>query len=222
MPAPQKRSKTASVRPQAALGADEGFLKLSKFEGDAIVKRDEEDAEKLQRGVDSSIAKGVLPKLEPPPTYQVIDVLGKTPDDVCNVIIAHMGAAANTGGVRRPRGNQVEREPCGACRGRDAESAWTGRGDAAAATWIFCGVVAEPDRLRSRCWSPSHVRAAAATRLRGLSTRHSSLQLISIEYSRRRRAAAATRLRRLSTRHPRRRRDSSKEDPRDRSSCSAA
>mmetsp|Transcript_17031 Transcript_17031/g.53143 ORF Transcript_17031/g.53143 Transcript_17031/m.53143 type:complete len:325 (+) Transcript_17031:203-1177(+) len=95
----EKQNAATSAAIIAALGADEGFLKLSKFEGDAIVKRDEEDAEKLQRGVDSSIAKGVLPKLEPPPTYQVIDVLGKTPDDVCNTIIAHMGAAANTGGV---------------------------------------------------------------------------------------------------------------------------
>ena len=82
-----------------ALKGDAGFGKLSTFEGDAIVQRDEEDAEKLQKGVDASVAAGVLPKLNPPPTYQVIDVLGKTPDDVCDAILKHMGDAANKGGV---------------------------------------------------------------------------------------------------------------------------
>ena len=35
-----------------ALRGDAGFGKLSTFEGDAIVQRDEEDAEKLQKGVE--------------------------------------------------------------------------------------------------------------------------------------------------------------------------
>ena len=81
------------------LSSDPGFMRLSTFEGDAIVARDEEDAQKLQKGVDASVAAGVLPKLEPPPTYQVIDVLGKTPDDVCDAILKHMGDAASKGGV---------------------------------------------------------------------------------------------------------------------------
>ena len=45
-----------------SLRGDAGFGKLSTFEGDAIVQRDEEDAEKLQKGVDASVAAGVLPK----------------------------------------------------------------------------------------------------------------------------------------------------------------
>ena len=60
---------------------DADFAKLAKFEGESIVARDNEDAAKLQSGVNASIEKGVLAKLDPPPEYQVIDVLGKSPDD---------------------------------------------------------------------------------------------------------------------------------------------
>ena len=63
----EKQNASTSAAIISKLEGDAGFAKLSQFEGDSIVKRDEEDAEKLQRGVDASIAKGVLPKLEPPP-----------------------------------------------------------------------------------------------------------------------------------------------------------
>ena len=46
-----------------------------------------------------SIDAGVLPVLNPPPQYVEIDVIGKSPDDVCNVITTHLGDAANTGCV---------------------------------------------------------------------------------------------------------------------------
>mmetsp|Transcript_19691 Transcript_19691/g.61970 ORF Transcript_19691/g.61970 Transcript_19691/m.61970 type:complete len:328 (+) Transcript_19691:23-1006(+) len=82
-----------------ALADDPEFGKLSKFEGDAIVSRDTEDGEKLAAGIKLSIAQGVLPELNPPPTYVTIDVIGKTPDEVCEVIMAHMGSAAETGAV---------------------------------------------------------------------------------------------------------------------------
>ena len=86
-----------------ALKGDAGFGKLSTFEGDAIVQRDEEDAEKLQKGVDASVAAGVLPKLNPPPTYQVIDVLGKTPDDVCAIATSLFAADDGVRVLRRRR-----------------------------------------------------------------------------------------------------------------------
>lgn len=42
---------------------------------------------------------GVLPALASPPEYVMIDVIGKTPDDVCDVIVNHVGGAAETGCV---------------------------------------------------------------------------------------------------------------------------
>jgi len=84
---------------QMQFGSSEEFQKLSKFEGEAIATRDEEDAVKLQAGIEISIARGVLTKLDPSPEYISIDVLGKTPDQVCDIILAHMGDAAKTGCV---------------------------------------------------------------------------------------------------------------------------
>jgi hypothetical protein len=63
------------------------FATLSKKEGDAILARDQEDADKLQVGIDYAKDKGVIdPKYVPEP-YVEIDVLGKTPDSVANEII---------------------------------------------------------------------------------------------------------------------------------------
>ena len=95
----KKQDASTSAAIISLLEEDAEFVALSKFEGESIVGRDNEDAEKLQKGVDASIAKGVLPVLNPPPEYLTIDVLGKTPDAVCDVILDHMGSAATTGGV---------------------------------------------------------------------------------------------------------------------------
>ena len=95
----KKQDASTSAAIISLLEEDAEFVALSKFEGESIVGRDNEDAEKLQKGVDASIAKGVLPVLNPPPEYLTIDVLGKTPDAVCDIILDHMGSAATTGGV---------------------------------------------------------------------------------------------------------------------------
>jgi cytidylate kinase len=55
-----------------------------------IIARDDEDAQKLQNGIDAAIKKNVLPGDLTPPTYEPVDVLGKTADQVADEIIAKL------------------------------------------------------------------------------------------------------------------------------------
>jgi len=69
---------------------DATFQELSKQELAAIVERDNDDGEKLQAGVDQAVKKGVLPADLTPPTYEQIDVMGKSADQVADEIIAKL------------------------------------------------------------------------------------------------------------------------------------
>lgn len=69
---------------------DSTFAAFSQKEMDGIIKRDEEDGEKLQAGVNQAIEKGVLPGDLEPPKYDQIDVLGKTADQVAEEIMAKL------------------------------------------------------------------------------------------------------------------------------------
>lgn len=79
------------------------FAILAKKEGDAILARDQEDAEKLQVGIDYAKEKGVIDPNYLPEPYVEIDVLGKTPDDVANEIMGrtdkHKAHNSGTGSV---------------------------------------------------------------------------------------------------------------------------
>jgi len=66
------------------------FLSLSKIEGDLILQRDLEDAEKLQVGIDYAKEKGVIDPNFVPEPYVTIDVLGKSPDEVSNDILGYV------------------------------------------------------------------------------------------------------------------------------------
>jgi len=83
----------------AWFGDDKRFDVLSKFETKLIVGRDEEDAQKLESGIQISVSKGVISPMDQPPTYKQIDVFGKTPDQVCNVILKDLGSTASRGSV---------------------------------------------------------------------------------------------------------------------------
>jgi len=72
------------------LKGDPVFDDLAKKEFDGIVARDDEDAAKLAAGVQQAIEKGVLPKDKEPPTYENVDVLGKTADEVADEILAKL------------------------------------------------------------------------------------------------------------------------------------
>jgi len=75
----------------AMLEENEVFVQFSKDEGDAILARDQEDAEKLAIGIDFAISKGVLEAKEFPP-YTQVDVFGKTADQVAAEITTHLGS----------------------------------------------------------------------------------------------------------------------------------
>jgi len=77
--------------------SDPSFLKLSQTEGNAILQRDAEDAQKLQVGIDLGKQRGVIDPEFVPEEYVVIDVLGKRPEDVCDDIIGVMEAEAGKG-----------------------------------------------------------------------------------------------------------------------------
>jgi hypothetical protein len=72
------------------------FAQLAKYEGDLTIQRDNEDAVKLEKGVDFAKNKGVIdPKYVPEP-YVNLDVLGKTPTIVADEILAKVQANATT------------------------------------------------------------------------------------------------------------------------------
>ena len=64
------------------------FTALSAKEGADILARDQEDADKLQVGIDYAKDKGVIDPNFVPEPYIAIDVLGKTPSEVAGEILA--------------------------------------------------------------------------------------------------------------------------------------
>ena len=66
------------------------FTALSAKEGADILARDQEDADKLQVGIDYAKDKGVIDPNFVPEPYITIDVLGKTPTAVAGEILAAM------------------------------------------------------------------------------------------------------------------------------------
>lgn len=74
----------------------EDFAKLSKKEGELIMTRDQEDADKLQVGIDYAKEKGVIDANFVPEPYITVDVLGKTPEDVSEEILNYVAAKSNS------------------------------------------------------------------------------------------------------------------------------
>eukprot|EP00569_Conticribra_weissflogii_P007811 CAMPEP_0171341456 /NCGR_PEP_ID=MMETSP0878-20121228/10196_1 /TAXON_ID=67004 /ORGANISM="Thalassiosira weissflogii, Strain CCMP1336" /LENGTH=317 /DNA_ID=CAMNT_0011843691 /DNA_START=375 /DNA_END=1328 /DNA_ORIENTATION=+ len=79
--------------------ASEDFLTLSKAEGALILQRDEEDASKLQKGIDIAKGKGVIDPNFVPEEYITVDVLGKTPDQVADEILKRVRGESGSGAV---------------------------------------------------------------------------------------------------------------------------
>ena len=84
--------------------SDKLFAEVGTAEANAIIQRDHEDDEKLAAGIQISIDKGVLDPLGSEgfaavPTYKTIDVIGKSPEAVADIILKDMGEAATKGGL---------------------------------------------------------------------------------------------------------------------------
>ena len=82
-----------------AFCADQKFLALAKSETSAILKRDAEDDEKLAAGIKMAVEKGVLSANPPVEPLTTIDVLGKSAEQVTDVIINKLGDAPQKGCV---------------------------------------------------------------------------------------------------------------------------
>jgi len=78
---------------------DEKFIFLSNFEGEQIYSRDHEDDSKLAAGIKIGIDRGTIPLEHNCEPYKTIDVLGKTPQQVVDIILSDVGQAANTGSL---------------------------------------------------------------------------------------------------------------------------
>ena len=73
-----------------ALDGNPCFAVMAASDGASIIRRDMEDGEKLAQGIAKSVQRGTLPALEAPPAYQVVDVLGKSADDVAGEILSRL------------------------------------------------------------------------------------------------------------------------------------
>jgi hypothetical protein len=93
----QQSAATSNALMDHWLGSTD-FQKLAKYEGDMTVARDNEDGEKLQIGIDYAKQKGVIDPDFVPEPYVKIDVLGKTPAQVADEIIAIVQKKQSEGG----------------------------------------------------------------------------------------------------------------------------
>lgn len=75
------------------------FTSLSSAEGAQILQRDEEDAQKLQKGIDIAKEKGVIDPDFKAEEYITVDVLGKSPDMVADEILDKVRKQEGEGGV---------------------------------------------------------------------------------------------------------------------------
>jgi hypothetical protein len=64
------------------------FEALAQLEGALTLARDDEDGTKLQVGIDYAKSKGVIDPNYVPEPYVTIDVLGKTPEQVADEMLA--------------------------------------------------------------------------------------------------------------------------------------
>ena len=77
----------------AQLRSNATFIRIAKGEGNGILVRDKEDADKLVVGIKLAQAKNVL-STDPPAPYTQVDVLGKNPGQVSDEIISYCALAA--------------------------------------------------------------------------------------------------------------------------------
>lgn len=71
------------------------FFALAKSEGDLTINRDQEDAVKLEKGIEFAKSKGVIDPNYVPEPYVELDVLGKTPATVADEILGKIKSSGD-------------------------------------------------------------------------------------------------------------------------------
>lgn len=95
----KKQDATTSAAIINTLKSDKGFQKYSQQVTAEIVGRDQEDGDKLQKGIDLAINKKVLPAKVDVEKVMVVKVDTKSPEAVAKEIISALGDAPSKGCV---------------------------------------------------------------------------------------------------------------------------
>lgn len=95
----QAQDASTSTAIISQLSDNSDFDRLSRFEGNLIAQRDEEDGTKLAAGIQISVERGSLRRDHVAEPYTLIDVLGRTPEEVARVIVDDVADSARTGAV---------------------------------------------------------------------------------------------------------------------------
>jgi len=94
-----QNDKTSNAFIEHFSSTSDVFEPLSKKQLDLTVNRDQEDADKLQVGVEQAQADGVLPKNPEVSQKIMIDVQGKSADQVAEEIMAKGGLTSESNGI---------------------------------------------------------------------------------------------------------------------------
>ncbi len=78
---------------------DDGFIELAKKETARILKRDQDDLEKLEKGIQYSIKRGILRSDISIPSAKKVFVENKNSDEVADEILSQVAGNADVGGV---------------------------------------------------------------------------------------------------------------------------
>lgn len=99
----QQDSSTSQAILQAYAG-DVAFSKLAELKTGEILARDNEDGDKLAVGIKFAVDKGVLPATVDLEETAMVDVMGKSADEVADAIIEKLGDATSKGCVMTLQG----------------------------------------------------------------------------------------------------------------------
>lgn len=99
-----KQDPTTSTAIIEAFQDNQVFIEYAKRTTESIINRDNEDGEKLQKGIDMAIAKGVLAAKVEVEAITKVTVEGKSVDAVGSEIIAALGDAPSRGCVMTLQG----------------------------------------------------------------------------------------------------------------------
>jgi|EP00521_Asterionellopsis_glacialis_P008883 cytidylate kinase len=103
----KQQNATTSNAILETFASNPSFRQLAEYEGTLTVNRDREDEDKLQVGIDYAKSKGVLDPHYIPEPYVQIDVLGKTPQDVAQLMLDRVNENSDSNSSSSSSGGSV-------------------------------------------------------------------------------------------------------------------